>query len=554
MGHGPSTPRPWRDSRLVKTKFGSIIGRRFVFGEKEVDAFQGIPFAKPPVGELRFKVYFRQLFQVDAFQGIPFAKPPVGELRFKKPEWPDPWDDVKVTKGFAARGIQKDPHFFEKMKLGKISEDNLYLNVFTPVWSPDTGSGGFPVLVFVHGGGYVSDSSVKYGDVGICEHLCTKDVVVVTIQYRLGFLGFFSTGDEHCPGNFALWDQTLALRWVQENIAAFNGDPGNVTVMGQSAGGASVDLLSICPHSRDLFHKVVPMAGNASCSWALHDNMVEECRKFAERNGVHNTHDSKKVDKMEKSSVGNTCPVGPRLDFDFIPKSVSELRKEAPAKPMLIGCCASEGLIFCKFTLMGFEKHPSLSSIMEQISRLIPEKHQPRLFKKIREEVFEKLAVNPQNPVIVARAFTEILGDLFVNVGVQKTVLETLEAHDAPVYFYSYDYFNPKNATHCTELAYIFAVGIIWHFDFNDDDKRMLEMTTRMWTNFAKYGNPNGVAEIPSSSVPCDRPFTWEPATLSNPQRHLAISLRPEMKDEYKNGRPLLIAQLRRSKSESNGV
>nr|CDJ90059.1 Carboxylesterase domain containing protein [Haemonchus contortus] len=137
---------------------------------------------------------------------------------------------------------------------------------------------------------------------------------------------------------------------------------------------------------------------------------------------------------------------------------------------------------------------------MEQISRLIPEKHQPRLFKKLREEVFEKLAVNPQNPVIVARAFTEILGDLFVNVGVQKTILETLEAHNAPVYFYSYDYFNPKSwgplsirwpfkdAAHCIELAYIFAVGIIWHFDFNDDDKRMLEMTTRMWTNFAKYG------------------------------------------------------------------
>uniref|UniRef100_A0A7I4Y9F9 Aminotran_1_2 domain-containing protein n=1 Tax=Haemonchus contortus TaxID=6289 RepID=A0A7I4Y9F9_HAECO len=108
------------------------------------------------------------------------------------------------------------------------------------------------------------------------------------------------------------------------------------------------------------------------------------------------------IDKMEKSSVGNTCPVGPRLDFDFIPKSVSEMRKEAPAKPMLIGCCASEGLTF-----LGFEKHPSLSTIMEQISRLIPEKHQPRLFEKLREEVFEKLAVNPQNPVIVARAFTE---------------------------------------------------------------------------------------------------------------------------------------------------
>ncbi|KHJ95927.1 hypothetical protein OESDEN_04119 [Oesophagostomum dentatum] len=132
---------------------------------------------------------------------------------------------------------------------GKTSEDNLYLNVFTPAWDPSD-TAGFAVMVFIHGGGFISDSAVKYGDSDICEHLCTKDVVVVTVQYRLGYLGFFSTGDEVCPGNFALWDQTLALKWVQENIAFFNGNPQNVTVMGQSAGGASVDLLSICPASR----------------------------------------------------------------------------------------------------------------------------------------------------------------------------------------------------------------------------------------------------------------------------------------------------------------
>ncbi|PIO62193.1 Carboxylesterase, partial [Teladorsagia circumcincta] len=452
MGIQWSGPQSCGDSRVVKTKFGSVLGRRFSFDKREVDAFQGIPFASPPVGQ----------------------------LRFQKPVWPQPWDGVKETKGFAARGIQKDPFFFEKMKMGKMSEDNLYLNVFTPVWNPEGGS-GFPVMVFIHGGGFVSDSSIKYGDVGICQHLCTKDVVVVTIQYRLGLLGFFSTGDEHCPGNFALWDQTLALRWIQENIAFFNGDPNNVTVMGQSAGGASVDLLSICPHSRDLFHKVIPMAGNASCSWAIHNDMVEECRKFAERNGIHETRDSKKMidalralpsskfalslmDNMGKPSVASSCAVGPRLDFDFIPKD------------------------------------HSVGAIMEYIAQLVPEKEYPREFKKFREELFEKLVSNPAITLEVMRALSEALGDLFVNVGVQTTILETLEAHDAPVYFYSFDYFNPKSwgplamrwpfkdATHCTELAYIFAVGIIWHYDFNHDDKKMLELTTRMWTNFAKYG------------------------------------------------------------------
>ncbi|KAK5980351.1 Carboxylic ester hydrolase [Trichostrongylus colubriformis] len=528
MGQGPSTSQYFGESRVVKTKFGSIIGRRFTFHEREVDAFQGVPFAKPPVGK----------------------------LRFEKPEWPQSWDGVKATKGFAARGIQKDPYFFEKMKLGKISEDNLYLNVFTPVWSPKTSS-GFPVMVFVHGGGFVSDSSVKYGDVGICKHLCTKDVVVVTIQYRLGLLGFFSTGDEHCRGNFALWDQTLALRWVQENIAFFNGDPNNVTVMGQSAGGASVDLLSICPHSRGIGYRVLRKRNS---SVDMDYSMIERLRALPASKFALSL-----IDNMKKSDVASRCSAGPRLDFDFIPKGVSELRKEAPAKPMLIGSSNSEGLMFW------FGKDHSIGSIMDYISKVVPEKDHPNDFKKLREEIFRKLLSNPDDLVEETRAFVEIVGDIFVNVGVQSTILETLEAHhDAPVYFYSFDYYNPKSwgplslrwpfkdATHCTELAYIFAVGIIWNYDFTHDDKKMLEMTTTMWTNFAKYGNPNGIPEDPSSSLNllCGEPFTWEPATLSNPQKHLSISLKPQMKVEYKKGRPLFIAQMRRqrSKSESNGI
>ncbi|KJH46723.1 Carboxylesterase [Dictyocaulus viviparus] len=202
MGHGQSHRHPEEDSRVVNTKYGQILGRRFTFDKRQ------------------------------------------------KPEPPEPWENVRETKKFAPRSIQKDMFIIEKTLGGySQSEDCLYLNVFAPVWSPQS-STGFAVLVFIHGGGFVSDSTVKYGDVGICEHLCTKEVIVVTVQYRVGYLGFFSTGDEHCYGNFALWDQTLALKWIQDNISFFNGDPTNVTVMGQSAGGASVDLLSICPHSR----------------------------------------------------------------------------------------------------------------------------------------------------------------------------------------------------------------------------------------------------------------------------------------------------------------
>uniref|UniRef100_A0A158P6I1 COesterase domain-containing protein n=1 Tax=Angiostrongylus cantonensis TaxID=6313 RepID=A0A158P6I1_ANGCA len=341
---------------------------------------------------------------VDAFQGVPYANPPVGNLRFRKPEPPEPWEGVRETKAFAASSIQK-PTLLER-KLGNISEDCLYLNVFTPVWSPSSAS-GFAVLVFIHGGGFVSDSTTKYGD-------CTKDVVVVTVQYRVGFLGFFSTGDEYCRGNFGLWDQILALKWIQENISFFNGNQNNVTAMGQSSGaGNMIDILRGLPAS-----------------------------KFA-------------VSLMDTLDMSE-CVVGPCIDGDLIPKNVSELRKEAPTKPMLIGCCSSEGLM-CK--LSGFR--PTING--------------------------NKL---------------KVLGDLFINIAIQRTVLDVLETHSAPVYFYSFDYYNPKSwgplslyfrwpfkdASHCTDLTYVFAVGIHWDFQLNEDDKKMLEFTTRMWTNFAKYG------------------------------------------------------------------
>uniref|UniRef100_A0A1I7XS49 COesterase domain-containing protein n=1 Tax=Heterorhabditis bacteriophora TaxID=37862 RepID=A0A1I7XS49_HETBA len=222
------------------------------------------------------------------------------------------------------------------------SEDNLYLNVFTPVWSPPL-TNGFPVLVFIHGGGYVGDSAVKYGDIGICRHLCSKDVVVVTLQYRLGFLGFWTTGDDVCPGNQALWDMRMGLQWIKDNITAFNGDPSNVTIMGQSAGGASVDLLSLSPKSRDLFHKVIAMAGNASCEWAVHKDAVEACRRMAANNGINSSYDSVKflqdlrdlpaekfatMMSLEMETGEPTCIIGPRIDGIFLPKAVCFMIKQ----------------------------------------------------------------------------------------------------------------------------------------------------------------------------------------------------------------------------------
>ncbi|GMT22389.1 hypothetical protein PFISCL1PPCAC_13686, partial [Pristionchus fissidentatus] len=233
------TPTTYPDSRVVETSYGKVQGRRLIYeGAK----------------------------QVDAFQGIPFASPPVGELRFKKPVPPACWNGIKETKKFAARSLQgpRNPEDYEMN--GIPSEDSLYLNVFTPCWkAPEE---GFPVIVFIHGGAFIAGQASDYGDIGICENIVSRDIVFVTIQYRLGYLGYFTTGDAECPGNFGLWDQVEALKWVQMNIEAFGGNKNNVTLGGQSAGAASVDMLHLSPHSAGLFHKAICMAGTAECAWA----------------------------------------------------------------------------------------------------------------------------------------------------------------------------------------------------------------------------------------------------------------------------------------------
>ncbi|GMT22388.1 hypothetical protein PFISCL1PPCAC_13685, partial [Pristionchus fissidentatus] len=309
----PNTSYP--DSRVVETAYGKVQGRRLIYeGDK----------------------------QVDAFQGIPFASPPVRELRFKKPVPPESWSCVKETKKFSARAIQgpKNPQDYDVN--GVPSEDSLYLNVFTPCWkAPDE---GFPVIVFIHGGAFITGQASDYGDIGICENVVSRDIVFVTIQYRLGYLGFFTTGDAVCPGNFGLWDQVEALKWIQMNIEAFGGNKHNVTLVGQSAGAASVDLLHLSPHSTGLFHKAICMAGTAECDWATNSGMVKQCEAKLKRLGITEYGSNEELLSILRTLPAEQFGVGlftqeilneeagiethPDIDGDFFPESFDKLREK----------------------------------------------------------------------------------------------------------------------------------------------------------------------------------------------------------------------------------
>ncbi|KAJ4446940.1 hypothetical protein ANN_13642 [Periplaneta americana] len=187
--------------------------------------------------------------EIFSFQGIPYAKPPVGELRFQPPQPPEPWTDVlKATKegpDCIQRPFPEAPTSPELVG----DEDCLYLNVYTPQL-PEAGGATelLPVMFWIHGGAWMagSGSTDLYGP----QYLLDKEIVLVTINYRLGPLGFLSTGDEVCPGNNGLKDQVAALRWVRDNIAAFGGNPDSVTIFGESAGGANVHYHVLSKASR----------------------------------------------------------------------------------------------------------------------------------------------------------------------------------------------------------------------------------------------------------------------------------------------------------------
>ncbi|CAD5214620.1 unnamed protein product [Bursaphelenchus okinawaensis] len=500
--------------------------------------------------------------QAMVFMSIPFAKPPVGELRFKLPQLPDQLQDKPLECfQFPPRGIQKDPFVQKKWRNAeKTSEDSLYLNVFAPSFNETTSTKN-PVMVFVHGGAFVSDGTKKYGMQGICDVLVTPhNIVVVTVQYRLGYLGFFSTGDGRIPDNLGLYDLKMSLEWVQKHISSFGGDPNNVTLAGQSAGGALVEYLSLSPLTWNLFHKILPMAGNAHCLWATNEKNVETCRKKLRRIGVKPTlspEETEKVmlqipaldfgTKMKLTSSGYglkpSTEISPRISAPFFSKPLDQLRKEAPVKPILLGVSEHEGLLFQLIA----RKFSSIELVEQILAETIPES-EPDFAARRQLLTDLYIRLHTEEKLSIRQVCTRLFTDVVMGAATLKYATNQVDRGNKDVYLYCFNHFNKAQiglarhvlpfdgATHCNELVYLFRVFVVNKFTLSEEDTKMIKLTTKYFANFCRFGNPNGdTTKIPLEAH--ENLPSWDPCTSEHPSRCILLKTEPEMASQFMEGR-----------------
>lgn len=303
------------------------------------------------------KLRGRREATVDVFQAVPYAAPPCGSLRFRPPQPCEPWVRTREARGRGPWAPQR-PVAVPLLRFDSgFAQDESCLTV--SIWAPRRSRADCPVIVFLHGGGFVRFSGESnLTDGAALAH--AADAVVVAVNYRLGVLGFLAhedLRDEHagCWGNWGLLDQIAALRWIQENVAAFGGDPSNVTIVGESAGGISVNALMVAPAARGLFHRAVIQSGPP---YAIPAPMADATAiGIADHLGVHDVAALRLLpvaalleaqDQLLARNAPTRLPLGPVIDGPVLaghPGDVAE-GGAGPSVPALIGTNADEVRLF----------------------------------------------------------------------------------------------------------------------------------------------------------------------------------------------------------------
>ncbi|KTF86810.1 hypothetical protein cypCar_00006724 [Cyprinus carpio] len=545
---------------------------------------------------MRVAVATEGLSPVDQYLGVPYAAPPVEEKRFMPPDAPSAWSGVRNATRFSPVCPQTIHNTVPDIMmpvwatynldtvatyLQEQSEDCLYLNIYVPTQSGtkrtgdmsadterseddglrDTRDDPRPVMLFIHGGSYmegtgnIMDGSVlaSYGN-----------VIVITLNYRVGILGFLSTGDQAAKGNYGLLDQIQALRWINKNIGYFGGDPGRVTVFGSGIGASCVSLLTLSHHSEGLFHRAIIQSGSALSSWSVNYQPVKYTRLLAERVGCNVLDTQDLVLCMQKRSYRELVEqeiqparfhvaFGPVIDGDLIPDDPEVLMEQGEFLnyDIMLGVNQGEGFRFVEGVVEPEEGGVSGSDFDFTVSDFVDGLYgYPEGKDTLRETIKFMYTdwADRDNPETRRKTLVAMFTD---HQWVEPAVV-TADLHaryGSPTFFYAFYHhcqspMKPPwaDAAHGDELPYVFGVPLIgptelFPCNFSRNDIMLSAVVMTYWTNFAKTGDPN-------KPVPQDTKFihtkanrfeevTWAKYSPHD-QLYLHIGLKPRVRDHYR--------------------
>ncbi|XP_037947549.1 esterase B1-like [Teleopsis dalmanni] len=489
------------------------------------------------------------------FEGIPYAQPPLGELRFKAPQRPTPWTDIKDCTNTKNKPVQIN-FVYNKIEG---SEDCLYLNVYTNNLSPEKPR---PVMVWIHGGGFQMGEAHRdyYGP----DYFMKKDVVLITIQYRLGVFGFLSLSaiNLNVPGNAGLKDQVLALKWVKNNCARFGGDPDCITVFGQSAGGASTHFMAITEQAQGLFHRAILMSGNATCCWAVDDRRrhAYTLAKLAGYTGENNEKDilqfllnakAKDLKRLEEKVLSSedrqhrvmfafAPTIEPYRSADcVIPNDPKDMIKTAWGNsiPIMLGCTSQEGLLWLPETKAFPNVIKDLETCVDFVPRELADPERSSDDTKEKGLILKKAHVTAESPT--AENYFDVCAHKYFWFPLHR-IVQSYFAHAAatPVFLYRFDFdadeiINPyrimrdgrgvKGVSHADELTYLFFNMLHHRLPKDSSSYRTIEQTVGIWTQFAATGNPN------NKDIPGMEAVTWEPLKIGE-EVYKCLNISDELK------------------------
>ena len=434
---------------------------------------------------------------VRVYKGIPYAAPPIGPLRWRPPEPVAAWTGVRPTRAFGSHSVQGI--VWDDIDLGgaATSEDGLYLNIWTPA-APET-SARLPVMVWIHGGGFVAGSGAEPRYDG--ARLAARGIVVVTVNHRLNALGFLAhpeltaESDHHASGNYGLHDLVAALKWVQRNIAAFGGDPDKVTIAGESAGSQAASALMASPLAKGLFARVIGESGSMFASPSRAPASLEEAEAagldFMRKVGARSLAELRAAPADAILAAAPGLGFRPIIDGWFLPRSPAEIfaAGEHSDVPLMAGWNKDEGF---NFTLLQGDD---------------AKRSYPDLARRIFGERTEALLQHypDGSPDTAAASARALGGDLVIIHPTWAWIEAQKQSGRADIFRFRFDrapltpqgWFGGRDsrdagAFHAGELLYVFDNLHAHPWLVDDADHALAKLASNYWINFVANGDPNG--------------------------------------------------------------